>query len=93
MPPRFPRLRARASRRALCGARAFALPLAALAAPVHAQTSAAPVAVAIEPGPLSAALSAYAARAGVLLSFDPALTRDLRTAGLNGSYGLSLIHI
>ena len=56
MPPRFPRLRARASRRALCGARAFALPLAALAAPVHAQTSAAPVAVAIEPGPLSAAL-------------------------------------
>ncbi len=87
MPPRFPRLRASASRRALCGARAFALPLAALAAPVHAQTSAAPVAVAIEPGPLSAALSAYAARAGVLLSFDPALTRDLRTAGLQGSYG------
>ena len=87
MPPRFPRLRASVSRRALRGVRAFALPLAALAAPVHAQTAAAPVSVAIEPGPLSAALSAYAARAGVLLSFDPALTRDLRTSGLNGSYG------
>ena len=54
-----------------------------LAAPLQAQTSA----VAIAPGPLSAALSAYAARAGVLLSFDPALTRDLTTQGLSGSYG------
>ena len=63
--------------------RLFALPLAVLAAPLQAQTPA----VAIAPGPLSAALSAYAARAGVLLSFDPALTRDLRTDGLNGSYG------
>lgn len=83
MPPRFPRLRASASRRVLRGARLFALPLAALAAPLQAQTSA----VAIAPGPLSAALSAYAARAGVLLSFDPALTRDLTTQGLSGSYG------
>ena len=83
MPPRFPRLRASASRRVLRGARLFALPLAALAAPLQAQTSA----VAIAPGPLSAALSAYAARAGVLLSFDPALTRDLTTPGLDGSYG------
>lgn len=83
MPPRFPRLRASASRRILRGARLFALPLAALAAPLQAQTSA----VAIAPGPLSVALSAYAARAGVLLSFDPALTRDLATQGLNGSYG------
>ncbi|WP_241048125.1 TonB-dependent siderophore receptor [Achromobacter xylosoxidans] len=57
--------------------------MAALAAPLQAQTSA----VAIAPGPLSVALSAYAARAGVLLSFDPALTRDLATQGLNGSYG------
>lgn len=83
MPPRFPRLRASASRRVLRGARLFALPLAALAAPLQAQTSA----VAVAPGPLSAALSAYAARAGVLLSFDPALTRDLTTQGLDGSYG------
>lgn len=83
MPPRFPRLRASASRRVLRGARLFALPLAALAAPLQAQTSA----VAIAPGPLSAALSAYAARAGVLLSFDPVLTRDLRTEGLTGNYG------
>ncbi|MFY2059437.1 TonB-dependent siderophore receptor [Achromobacter xylosoxidans] len=59
------------------------MPLTVLAAPLQAQTTA----VAIAPGPLSAALSAYAARAGVLLSFDPALTRDLTTPGLNGSYG------
>lgn len=83
MPPRFPRLRASASRRVLRGARLFAWPLAALAAPVLAQTTA----VAIAPGPLSAALSAYAARAGVLLSFDPVLTRDLTTQGLDGSHG------
>lgn len=72
MPPRFPRLRASASRRILRGATVLALPLAAMATPVHAQ---APAAAAIAPGPLGPALSAYAARAGVLLSFDPALTR------------------
>ncbi|WP_296555855.1 TonB-dependent receptor [Pigmentiphaga sp.] len=83
MPPRFPRLRASASRRILRGATVLALPLAAMAAPVHAQ---APVAAAIAPGPLGPALSAYAARAGVLLSFDPALTRGLRTQGLSGTH-------
>ena len=46
MPPRFPRLRASASRRAVRGARLFALPLAVLAAPLQAQTTA----VAIAPG-------------------------------------------
>lgn len=83
MPPRFFRLRASASRRAQRGARVFALSLAVLATSAHAQAS---TAIVIESGPLSGALSVYAARAGVLLSFDPAFTRGLRTPGLNGSY-------
>ncbi|CAB3678992.1 TonB-dependent siderophore receptor [Achromobacter pestifer] len=87
MPPRFSHLRASVFRHALRGATAFAFPLAGMMAPAHAQTASGQVTVAIEPGPLSAAVSAYAARAGVLLSFDPALTRDLRSPGLNGTYG------
>lgn len=37
-------------------------------------------------GPLGAALSRFAAQSGVLLSFDPALTADKTSAGLQGSY-------
>lgn len=87
MPPQFPLLRASVSLPALLAAGAFALPLAGVTTPAHAQAPAGQVSVAIEPGPLSAALSAYAAQAGVLLSFDPALTRDLQSPGLRGSYG------
>ena len=87
MPSHFPFLNARHRRHALRCAGAFALPLAGVTAPVQAQTPGAPVTVAIAPGPLSAALSAWAAKAGVLLSFDPTLTRDLRTEGLSGTYG------
>ncbi|MDH2049245.1 TonB-dependent siderophore receptor [Achromobacter marplatensis] len=86
MPPRFPFLCASVSRHALRGATAFALPLAGMMAPAQAQTAGGPVSVSIAPGPLSAAVSAYAAKAGVLLSFDPALTRDLQSPGLNGTY-------
>lgn len=60
----------------------FAASLAAVITPAQAQTQA----VAIEAGPLSAALSAYAANAGVLLSFDSTLTQGLSTSGLHGSY-------
>ncbi|WP_124552705.1 TonB-dependent siderophore receptor [Methylophilus methylotrophus] len=42
----------------------------------------------ISAGPLGAALSAYAAQAGVLLSFDPQLTQNKQTTGLNGAYSL-----
>lgn len=87
MPSHFPFLNMHHYRRAWRCAGVFVMPLAGVMAPVQAQTSGAPVTVAIAPGPLSAALSAYAAKAGVLLSFDPALTRDLRTQGLNGVYG------
>ncbi len=40
----------------------------------------------VAPGPLELALSQLAVQAGLALSFDPALTQGLRTAGLQGSY-------
>jgi outer membrane receptor for Fe3+-dicitrate len=42
----------------------------------------------IPPGDLSDALPAFAAEAGVLLGFDPALTKGKRTGGLQGQYGV-----
>ena len=86
MSSRIPPRRARRSSLALRGAMAFALPLAGLAAPAGAQAPAGAVSVDIAGGPLGAALAAYAANAGVLLSFDPALTRGLQTPGLRGTY-------
>jgi len=44
------------------------------------------LAVNIPAGPLGYALSTYATRAGVLLSFDSALTEGKHSAGLQGSY-------
>ena len=68
---------------------------AAMAPEVHAQGAAASTAAApstgaqrdyrIAAGPLSAALARFAAASGVALSFDPALTRDLSTPGLQGA--------
>ncbi len=40
----------------------------------------------IDAGDLGPALTRFAAQAGVVLSFDPALTRGQRTAGLDGNY-------
>ncbi|MFT3799602.1 MAG: TonB-dependent receptor [Burkholderiaceae bacterium] len=40
----------------------------------------------IEPGPLSSVLARFAAAAGVALSFDPAITAERRSAGLDGRY-------
>lgn len=39
-------------------------------------------------GALEDALNAYARQAGVLLSFDPSLTRELRSSGLDGDYSV-----
>lgn len=44
---------------------------------------------AIEAGALSTALGRFAAASGVTLAFDPALTRDLTTRGLEGRYTVS----
>ncbi|OCR25966.1 ligand-gated channel [Pseudomonas syringae] len=40
-------------------------------------------------GDLGTALTRFAAEAGVVLSFDPALTRGLSSTGLNGKYAMS----
>nr|WP_232417809.1 TonB-dependent siderophore receptor [Methyloversatilis thermotolerans] len=58
------------------------------AAPVAAQSGATVFRFDIAPGPLAAALNQAGATAGVLLSFDPALVANLRTAGLQGSFDI-----
>ena len=65
---------------------------AALAAvhPVWGQSSTASVAavartVNVPPGPLAPALNRYAEQAGLILSFDPALTAGLQSPGLSGT--------
>ncbi|WP_195831164.1 STN domain-containing protein, partial [Bordetella pertussis] len=42
----------------------------------------------IAAGPLADALTRFARRAGVVLSFDPALVQGRSTAGLQGVYGV-----
>lgn len=39
-------------------------------------------------GPLGNALTSYASQSGVVLSFDPSLTEDKQTVGLDGAYSL-----
>ena len=70
---------------------AFAVPAAALlhAGSVQAQTSAAKQQYRIAAGPLGAALSEFAAAAGVTLSTDAEQTRGLQSAGLHGTYSVS----
>lgn len=45
-----------------------------------------PQSYALPAGPLSQVLYAFAAQAGITLSFDPALTEGLNSSGLSGSY-------
>lgn len=42
----------------------------------------------ISAGPLGNALTSYASQSGVVLSFDPSLTQDKQTSGLDGAYSL-----
>ena len=74
---------ARALRIALLGL-SVSLPLGspALAAPSHHFE--------VPAGSLENALNAYARQAGVLLSFDPALTRGLSSRGLSGDYPIEI---
>ena len=39
-------------------------------------------------GPLGNALTSFASQSGVVLSFDPSLTEDKQTVGLDGAYSL-----
>ena len=61
----------------------FAMPMASLQAQaVDSQRQA----YDIPAGPLDQVLNSFARRAGVLLSFDPSITRERQTAGLAGRY-------
>ena len=63
------------------------LPLAVAAAEPVSNTAI--TAYDIPAGPLGIALSRFAAQSGVLLSFDPALTVDKHSDGLQGSFSLN----
>ncbi|RYF23058.1 MAG: TonB-dependent siderophore receptor, partial [Comamonadaceae bacterium] len=61
------------------------------APPAHAQPAAGTAAARsyqIAPGLLGPALSAFAGQAGVTVSFTPQQTRELRTPGLQGAFGV-----
>jgi iron complex outermembrane receptor protein len=62
---------------------AFAMPMAGLQAQV---VDGQRLAYDIPAGPLDRVLNNFARRAGVLLSFDPAITHDRQTPGLSGRY-------
>jgi outer membrane receptor for ferric coprogen and ferric-rhodotorulic acid len=59
-----------------------------VAGAAHAQTSAAAQSYDIPAGSLTQTLNQFAQRAGVVLSFDPALTAGKQSNGLKGSYGV-----
>ncbi|MBF5005101.1 TonB-dependent siderophore receptor [Diaphorobacter caeni] len=67
-----------------------ALPFAPIAAAVLMAMAPAAHAVPVDipAGPLGQALSLYAARAGVVLSFPSGLTEGLRTAGIKGDFSI-----
>lgn len=77
-----PQHRPRALARTLFAA---VLGAALAAAPAVQAQSAAAIQVDIPAGPLAPALNRYAQRAGLALSFDPALTQGKSTQGLRGS--------
>jgi len=70
---------ARAAATLLIGASPLAMPAAAFA-------QAAPRSFDVPAGPLGPALARLGRQAGVILSVDPALVRDKRTAGLQGNH-------
>ena len=70
---------------------ALAAAMAGLSLPLSVQAASAPaaaIAQEVPAGPLGRALSVFAARAGVALTFDPALTEGLSSPGLKGSYSV-----
>lgn len=77
---------ARAVRLALFGLTLASVPgLALMPTPVLAQNL---VSYQIAAGPLTSALTRFGVQAGVTLSFDTEQTRDLTTAGLDGTYSV-----
>lgn len=75
-----------AVRSAMLGIALVAGGTAAWAAPVQPQEAAVAQDYDIPAGPLGRALSSFAVKSGMALSFEPALTDGLHSAGLAGSY-------
>ena len=72
----------------------MAIALATVAPQLYAQSSNASSGVTrhsyqVAPGPLANALTDFASQAGVTVQFKPALTDDLRSAGLSGEYSVN----
>ena len=53
---------------------------------VHAQAAPRTVSFSVPAGALGGALGAFGMQAGVMVASDPALTRDVRTEGVTGTY-------
>lgn len=73
----------------LRAALSLALPLmvaAGAVAEVHAQAVPRTVSFSVPAGALGGALGAFGMQAGVMVASDPALTRDVRTEGVTGTY-------
>ena len=73
----------------LRAALSLALPLMVAAgaiAEVHAQAAPRTVSFSVPAGALGGALGAFGMQAGVMVASDPALTRDVRTEGVTGTY-------
>jgi len=85
----FARTRGRLRPVALASAIAMAGPALWLATPAVYAQQAASRSYSIPAGPLGPALSAFAGQAGVSLSFASDQTRDLRTAGLQGTHDVA----
>lgn len=85
--PRAPRPLVRAVHLALFGLTLAPLPLLALL-PAKAMAQSASTQFQIAPGPLGTALSLFATRANITLSFDARQTQGQQSAGLQGDYSV-----
>ena len=85
--PRAPRPLLRAVHLALFGLTLAPLPLLALM-PAQAMAQSASTQFQIAPGPLGTALSLFATRANITLSFDARQTQGQHSAGLQGNYSV-----
>ncbi|WDZ95667.1 TonB-dependent siderophore receptor [Herbaspirillum sp. WKF16] len=76
------------SRRTLTGLAVLCV-LSAPVASLHAQAPAQQLSYELPAGPLDRSLNAFARRAAIMLSFDPALTHDRQAPGLHGRYSVT----
>lgn len=73
----------------LAGAMALLLPQAALAQTETSTLRQSVKSYQLAPGPLAVVLGRFAAASGIALSFDPAVTAGVQSAGLQGNYSVA----